>query len=307
MPLSPGTRLGVFEILSRSGRGAWARSIEPGTRSSSARSPSRSCRRRWPSSRSAWPASSVKPSSSPHSIIHTSRRFTGSTRRAAALPGHGAGRWRGPLRRIKRGPIPIDEALEIARQIAEALEAAHGRGIVHRDLKPANIRLAAGGRVKVLDFGLAKTMVPDAPPGADASLSATTTADGTVIGAVMGTPGYMSPEQARGDKVDERSDIWSFGCVLWVCLTRQKLFPGATASDSIGDACTPSRTGHDFRRHAPDRAAPAATLPRQGPARPTAPHCRCANRVGGLGSRSARRRGLHRAATRAPSRRWRPP
>jgi len=133
--------------------------------------------------------------------------------------------------RIKRGPIPIDEALEMARQLAEALEAAHGRGIVHRDLKPANIRLAADGKVKVLDFGLAKALVPDEPPGTDASLSATTTADGTVIGAVMGTPGYMSPEQARGDKVDERSDIWSFGCVLWVCLTRQKLFPGVTAQN----------------------------------------------------------------------------
>jgi len=136
--------------------------------------------------------------------------------------------------RIAQRAIPVEEALAIAKQIAEALEAAHEQGIIHRDLKPANVKVREDGTVKVLDFGLAKALVPAAAPGTDPSLSPTTTADGTVAGAVMGTPGYMSPEQARGDKADERSDIWSFGCVLWACLTGQKLFPGATASESIG-------------------------------------------------------------------------
>ncbi len=120
--------------------------------------------------------------------------------------------------RLKRGPIPIDEALPIALQIAEALEAAHEAGIVHRDLKPANIKLTEDGTVKVLDFGLAKAWEAE---GGDlsSSFSPTLTRHATLEGVILGTAAYMSPEQARGKSVDKRADIWAFGVVLWEMLT----------------------------------------------------------------------------------------
>src|SRR5437867_6177394 len=114
--------------------------------------------------------------------------------------------------RLKRGPLPIDEAVQIAKQVADALEAAHERGIVHRDLKPANIKVASDGKVKVLDFGLAKALGDDDP---DRGLShSPTKVSGSMAGIVLGTAAYMSPEQARGKVVDARTDIWAFGCVL---------------------------------------------------------------------------------------------
>jgi eukaryotic-like serine/threonine-protein kinase len=134
--------------------------------------------------------------------------------------------------KIARGSIPPDEALPIARQIAEALEAAHAQGIIHRDLKPANIMLRHDGTVKVLDFGLAKAMTGDAP-GADLSQLPTITQDGTRDGMILGTPAYMSPEQARGKPVDKRTDIWAFGCVLYEMLTGRAVFGGDTISDTI--------------------------------------------------------------------------
>src|SRR5215468_11114010 len=112
--------------------------------------------------------------------------------------------------RIARGPIPIDEALPIARQIAEALEAAHEQGIIHRDLKPANIKVRADGTVKVLDFGLAKTGVADR---ASSVTQSPTTIGPTAAGTLLGTAPYMSPEQVRGTPADKRADIWAFGCI----------------------------------------------------------------------------------------------
>ena len=130
--------------------------------------------------------------------------------------------------RIATGPIPLDEALPIAKQIAEALEAAHEAGVIHRDLKPANIKVRKDGTVKVLDFGLAKALDP-APTG-DPSQSPTLTAAATQMGVIMGTAAYMSPEQASGETTDKRSDIWSFGVVLFEMLTGQRLFTGKTVS-----------------------------------------------------------------------------
>src|SRR5688572_11245696 len=122
--------------------------------------------------------------------------------------------------RISDGPLAIPEALEIASQIANALEAAHERGVIHRDLKPANIKLTANGVVKVLDFGLAKPLVGNGP-GLDPSL---VTVEATREGTVAGTAAYMSPEQARGQALDRRTDVWSFGCVLFEMLSGQRPF-----------------------------------------------------------------------------------
>jgi eukaryotic-like serine/threonine-protein kinase len=134
--------------------------------------------------------------------------------------------------RLERGPVPIVEAVRIARQIADALEAAHERGVVHRDLKPQNIKVKPDGNVKVLDFGLAKAAMA-AADDADVSLTATTPIDRTREGTVLGTTSYMSPEQSRGHAVDKRTDIWAFGCVLYEMLTGRPLFAGETISDTL--------------------------------------------------------------------------
>ncbi len=139
---------------------------------------------------------------------------------------------------IQRGPMPIEEVVRIARQIAEAVEAAHEKGVVHRDLKPANVNIMPDGTVKVLDFGLAKALVGDPMSGGnvnqDLSLSPTMTQAMTGMGVLLGTAGYMSPEQARGQPVDRRADIWAFGCILYEMLSGRKLFTGETATDVIG-------------------------------------------------------------------------
>jgi len=136
--------------------------------------------------------------------------------------------------RLRRGALPIDDSLDAARRIAEALEAAHEKGIVHRDLKPANVKITVDGDVKVLDFGLAKALAGDEPSRTDSVNSPTITADFTRPGVILGTAGYMSPEQARGRSIDKRTDIWAFGCVLFECLSGVRLFAGETATDSIG-------------------------------------------------------------------------
>ena len=134
--------------------------------------------------------------------------------------------------RIAQGAIPIEDALPIARQIAEELDAAHESGVIHRDLKPANIKVREDGTVKVLDFGLAKALDPN--PDADPSQSPTLTAAATQMGVIMGTAAYMSREQAAGKTSDKRSDIWSFGVVLYEMLTGQRRFTGETVFHVLG-------------------------------------------------------------------------
>ena len=135
-----------------------------------------------------------------------------------------------------RGPMSMTESIAIARQLVDALDAAHERGIVHRDLKPGNIKVTDDGLVKVLDFGLAKAMdlsISSAPVVADLTQTPTMAKGATHTGVILGTPAYMSPEQARGKAVDKRADIWAFGCVLYEMLTGRTAFPGETLSDTI--------------------------------------------------------------------------
>jgi serine/threonine-protein kinase len=156
--------------------------------------------------------------------------------------------------RIAQGPIPVDEALPIAKQIADALEAAHEQGIIHRDLKPANIKLRPDGTVKVLDFGLAKAMDHTSgisPPGSDPN-APTLTRAATEAGMILGTAAYMAPEQARGKAVDRRADIWAFGVVLFEMLTGTQVFRGDTISDTLAAVLTRQLDWHALPSATPE-------------------------------------------------------
>jgi serine/threonine protein kinase len=133
--------------------------------------------------------------------------------------------------RIAKGPLPVEEALEVCRQIAEGVEAAHEKGIIHRDLKPANVKITPEGKVKVLDFGLAKAF--HAEPSAEDIAHSPTISEMTRPGVILGTAAYMSPEQARGKPVDKRADIWAFGCVLYECLSGKRPFQGDTITEIV--------------------------------------------------------------------------
>jgi eukaryotic-like serine/threonine-protein kinase len=166
---------------------------------------------------------------------------------------------------LRPGPMPVENALKIFKQIAEALEAAHEKDIVHRDLKPANIKIDPQGRVKVLDFGLAKARFTQ-PSGADSqastadSMAPTITSEFTQPGKVMGTAAYMSPEQSRGQEVDRRTDVWAFGCCLYEALTGKKPFKGQTVSDLMADIL---KSDPDFTVIPPETPGEVLTLLRR--------------------------------------------
>jgi serine/threonine-protein kinase len=136
--------------------------------------------------------------------------------------------------RLSQGPLTVEDALHVGQQIADALEAAHAAGVIHRDLKPANVVLTPDGKAVVLDFGLSKSVEPRAGSSDDLSASPTVTSLGTIAGVILGTAGYMSPEQARGKPVDHRTDLWAFGCVMYESLTGRATFPGETATEVLG-------------------------------------------------------------------------
>jgi len=166
--------------------------------------------------------------------------------------------------RLATGPLPLEESLSVARQIAEALEAAHAKGIVHRDLKPANVKVTSEGRVKLLDFGIAKA-IQAAPAETQAS---TATASPTLAGVVLGTPAYMSPEQARGDAVDARSDVWAFGCLICETVTGRSPFQRRTTAETLAAILgEPPRLAELAWREAPSLRALAARCLEREPAR----------------------------------------
>jgi Tol biopolymer transport system component len=234
MPLTPGSRLGVYEVVSPLGAGAmgevWrARDTRLSREVALKVLPASLAMDRERLQRFEREAQVLASLNHPNiASIYGVEEADGQTALVLELV-------EGPTldERIAQGPLPVDDAVGIARQIAEALEYAHERGVVHRDLKPANVKLSPDGRVKVLDFGLAKAIAADPAGRSDSAISPTITSLGTVAGMVLGTAAYMAPEQARGVGVDRRADIWSFGVVLWEMLTGKRLFDDATVSDTL--------------------------------------------------------------------------
>ena len=238
MPLESGTRLGQFEILSPLGRGGMGEVYRARDSRLSrdvaikilpealARDPDRVAR----FEREARVLASLN---HPHiAAVHGFEQGDGHRFLVLELvPGPTL------AERLAKGPLDVQEALPLARQMAEALEEAHARGVVHRDLKPANVKITPEGRVKVLDFGLAKALA-DEKSDATVDDSPTMTRNVDSAGVILGTAGYMSPEQARGQVVDKRADIWAFGCVLYEMLAGRRLFDGASTTDALAAVLT---------------------------------------------------------------------
>ena len=153
--------------------------------------------------------------------------------------------------RLARGPLPASEALAVGKQIAEALEAAHDKGIIHRDLKPGNVMLTPDGKVKILDFGLARSVETVPLPAGSTGPDELQTREGVVVG----TPGYVAPEQARGGPVDRRCDLWAFGCVLYEAITGRRAFQGATFSDNLAAVAARSTVCGSLPAWVPPRVA----------------------------------------------------
>ena len=234
MPLSAGTKLGTYEVLSAIGAGGMGEVYQAHDSNlrrdvaikvlpeAFARDPERLARFR----REAQLLASLNHTNI--ATIHGLEDSNGTSYLVMELvPGETL------AQRVKReGAVPVEESLTIAKQIAEALEAAHEKGIIHRDLKPANVKLTPEGKVKVLDFGLAKAFAGDASTE-DMSNSPTLSMAATMQGVILGTAAYMSPEQARGKAVDKRTDIWAFGCVLYELLTGKQTFQGEDVTDIL--------------------------------------------------------------------------
>jgi serine/threonine protein kinase len=233
MSLAPGTRIGAYEVLSMIGAGGMGEVY----RARDSRLNRDVAIKVLPDSVSSDPerlvrlereARALAALNHPHiGAIYDFERVEGTAKLVLELVD-------GPTlaERLRGGALAVDEALTIAEQIADALAAAHDKGIIHRDLKPANIKVTPGGSVKILDFGLAKALDPMSPtPDTDATMSGP--ADLTRWGTVVGTPAYMSPEQARGEVLDKRTDIWSFGVVVYEMLTGRRPFAGQTITDTV--------------------------------------------------------------------------
>ena len=233
MPLTPGTRIGAYEVLDVLGAGGMgevyrARDLNLGREVALKTLPasfSTDAQRRGRLNREAQLLAAL---THPHiAAIYGLEEFDGTSVLALELvDGESI------ADRLRTGPIALDDALAMAREIAEALASAHEKGIVHRDLKPANVMLTADGQVKVLDFGLAKILETDPTP-ASVTVSPTLSVQATLAGTILGTAAYMSPEQARGRIVDKRTDIWAFGCVLFEMLAGRRAFDGDDVTDTI--------------------------------------------------------------------------
>ena len=230
MPLAPGTRFGAYEIVSMLGAGGMgevyrARDTKLGREAAIKILPEQFANDRERIARFEREARTLASLNHPHIAQIYGLEQAGSSLALAMELVDGDDL----AKRIAQGPVPIDDALAMARQVADALDAAHGQGIVHRDLKPANIKLRPDGTLKVLDFGLAKPV-----EGPAASSGATITSPAmSMPGVILGTAAYMAPEQAKGRPVDKRADIWAFGCVLYEMLTGQRAFAGEDVSETI--------------------------------------------------------------------------